>query len=403
MLRCWGIDAAPLPRSQDPGLNLARRAVSEDVCLPMLVTTQDILERVAAPDFDPKREAFFQAQSEGPCRLGMYYMMQRRILDGMGLDEVPMVVLGANFAEGGIGMDMLLTAWSATVAADMLEKLRIHTRPHEAVPGQADEVYNRYLRELCEQTLPEQARLARSRGLWLRTLAGTHIRPLVELLRHAQHDFAAIPRRDFDGDRPLIGVVGEWFVRIHDGANQSVLRKLERAGAETWLAPASEFFSYSIYVEKLLAGDRFLDTGDKADRSLARLRSLLTRLAMRDEHHLFAATLPYLHGREDIGPQEIIELGARYVHPSFGGEPICSMGKARDFWRRGLDGIVNVIPFNCMPGNAVSMLSHAFRRDHDSIPFLNLDYDGFVDASRDAKIAAFMSQVKERRAARKRL
>jgi predicted nucleotide-binding protein (sugar kinase/HSP70/actin superfamily) len=89
------------------------------------------------------------------------------------------------------------------------------------------------------------------------------------------------------------------------------------------------------------------------------------------------------------------------VHPTFGGEPICSLGKARDFWRRKLDGIVNVIPFNCMPGNAVSMLSHAFRRDHDNIPFLNLDYDGFVDASRDAKLASFMSQVKERRAARR--
>jgi hypothetical protein len=27
------------------------------------------------------------------------------------------------------------------------------------------------------------------------------------------------------------------------------------------------------------------------------------------------------------------------------------------------------------------MLSHTFRRDHDNIPLLNLDYDGFLDAS----------------------
>ena len=79
------------------------------------------------------------------------------------------------------------------------------------------------------------------------------------------------------------------------------------------------------------------------------------------------------------------------------------MGKAEDFARRGLDGIVSVIPFNCMPGNTVTMLSQAFRRDHDNIPFLNLDYDGFVDSGRDAKIVNFMSQVKERRAARREL
>jgi predicted nucleotide-binding protein (sugar kinase/HSP70/actin superfamily) len=72
------------------------------------------------------------------------------------------------------------------------------------------------------------------------------------------------------------------------------------------------------------------------------------------------------------------------------------MGKSEDFARRGLAGIVSVIPFNCMPGNTVTALSQALRRRHGNIPFLNLDYDGFVDSSRDAKIVNFMWQVKER-------
>jgi predicted nucleotide-binding protein (sugar kinase/HSP70/actin superfamily) len=401
VFRAWGVDAEPLPRSKDPGMNLARKAISEDVCLPMFVTTQDILERTTAADFDPQREAFFQARSEGPCRLGMYYMMQRRILDKMGLHDVPMVTLGSNATEGGLGLDMLLTAWSAAVAQDMLEKLRLRTRPYEATPGQSDDVYARCLKELCEVALPEMARLMKSATGRLRALVGRHTEPLEDLLRRAQCDFAAVPTREGGADRPLVGVVGEWFVRLHDGANQAVLRKLERAGAETWLSPGSEFFSYSICVGGQLAADRWKDTRDSAELRLALSRALLTRVAMRDEHHLFRATLPYLEEREDVGPKEIIAEGSRYVHPSFGGEPICSMGKASDFWQRRLDGIVNVIPFNCMPGNAVVMLSDAFRQDHDNIPFLNLDYDGFVDSSRDAKIVSFMTQVKERRTARR--
>ena len=401
VLRGWGVNAQPLPRSQDPGLNLARKAISEDVCLPMLVTTQDILERATAPDFDPKREAFFQAESEGPCRLGMYYMMQRRILDKMGLADVGMVALGSSATEGGAAFDMLLAAWGASLSQDMLEKLRLHTRPYEAEPGRTDAVYARYLSELCQQAIPEQARLLKSTRGRLRAFVGSHTDPLADLLHRAQRDFAAVPRRDADEKRPLVGVVGEWFVRLHDGANQSVIRKLERAGAEAWLAPGSEFLSYSICIGGILARERWRDTRDSSDLKLSLTRSILTRVAMRDEHHLFRATLPYLAGREDVGPQEIIEEGSRYVHPSFGGEPICSLGKACDFWRRRLDGIVNVIPFNCMPGNAVVMLSQAFRRDHDNIPFLNLDYDGFVDSSRDAKIVSFMSQVKERSAARR--
>ncbi len=399
-LREWGIDAAALPRSADPGLNLARRAISEDVCLPMLVTTQDMLERAGADDFDARREAFFQAQSEGPCRLGMYYVMQKRILEAGDLGDVDVVTLGNRSADGGLGIGFLLTAWGGLVCHDMLEKMRMHTRPGEAIPGRSDQIYERYLEELCQQVIPAQARLIRSRGGTARVLSGRHTGALEDLLRRAQRDFAAVPRGDGRQGRPLVGLVGEWFVRLHDGANQDVVRRLERAGAEVWLAPASEFFSYSIRISGWLAYHRWRDTRAAADLRMGLSKALLTRAATRDEHHLFEATLPYMAGFDDIGPDEVIGRGSRYVHPSFGGEAICSMGKARDFVARGLDGIVNVIPFNCMPGNTVAMLSHAFRRHHENIPFLNLDYDGFVDASRSAKIASFVSQVKERHAAR---
>jgi predicted nucleotide-binding protein (sugar kinase/HSP70/actin superfamily) len=367
----------------------------------MLVTTQDIMERASAPDFDPTREAFFQGQSEGPCRFGMYYMMQKRILDKAGLGDVGIVTLGNRTTDGGLGMSFLLAAWGGMIAHDMLGKMLAHTRAYEANPGQSDGIYRRHLTELCDVVIPAQRHILGSWRSRLRFLVGRHTEPLADLLRRAQRDFAAVPHLDGAGGRPLIGLVGEWFVRVHDGANQRIIRKLESAGAEVWLAPPSEFFSYCMRISGLLAADRWRDSRAWSDLRTVLHRTLLTSIAMRDEHHLFAASSPYLDGLDDIGPAEIIEKGSRYIHPSFGGEPICSVGKARDFAERSLDGIVNVIPFNCMPGNAVSMLSHAFRRHHDNIPFLNLDYDGFVDASRDAKIISFMSQVKERRAARR--
>jgi predicted CoA-substrate-specific enzyme activase len=399
-LQAWGIDAAPLPRSADPGMNLARRAISEDVCLPMLVTTQDILERVNAPNFDPAKEAFFQGQSEGPCRFGMYCMMQRRILDKMGLQDVDIVALGNRSAHGGLGMDFLLVAWPGFLAHDMLDKMRLHTRPYEARAGTSDTIFEHYLRKACE-LMPHQRRILTSSSGRLRLIAGRHTRALEDLLRRAQRDLAGVPRRTDAEPRPIIGMVGEFFVRIHDGSNQEIIRKLERAGAEVWLAPTTEFFSYCNSIGSLLAADRWEDSRAWEDLRDIFGGRLMSGIAVRDEHHLFTATLPYLDGFDDIGPDELIEAGSRYIHPTFGGEAICSMGKARDFAKRHLDGIVSVAPFNCMPGMTVTMLSQAFRRHHDNIPFLNLDYDGFVDASRDAKIVSFMSQVKERKAARR--
>jgi len=398
-LNAWGANAEVLPRSQDPGLNLARRAISEDVCLPMLITTQDLLERVAADDFQPDEEAFFQGQAEGPCRFGMYYMLQRRILDKMGLEKVGIVTLGSRSADGGLGIKFLLTTWCSLLAHDMLDKMRLHTRPYEMRAGQSDIIFEHYLKELC-RLIPAVGRLIKSIPSALCLVSQKHVEPIADLLRRAQRDFASVPRSDHGEPRPLVGLVGEFFVRIHDGSNQNVVRKLERAGAEVWLAPATEFFAYSNRIAGLLAGERWVDTRAWRDMQAVLVRSLFNRLAVGHEHHIFAAALPYLNGFDDIGPDEVIEEGSHYVHPSFGGEAICSMGKARDFAKRKLAGIVNVAPFNCMPGMTVTMLSQAFRRHHDNIPFLSLDYDGFVDSSRDARITSFMSQVKERAAAR---
>lgn len=393
VMQAYGIRAEALPRSPDVGLGLARRAISEDVCLPALMTTEDMLYRVNQPDFDPNKEAFFQGNSEGPCRFGMYSMLQRRILDKLGLPEVDIVTLGSISEHGGMGRMFALCAWDAFVTHDLLFKMLLRTRPYETQKGRSEELFEEYLQRLI-RLIPEHKRQVESNKIG--TLISTkHLGDFEELLRRAQEDFSGIPRSH--GDRPLVGVVGEFYVRLHDGANQDILRKLEADGAETWLAPATEFFSYANFIGGVLSGDRLKDGGwSRQELSEWVARAVNVRLAAKAEHVLYHASLPFLKDCEDIGPGEVISEGSKYVNYNFGGEAICSMGKSEDFAKRGLAGIVSVIPFNCMPGNTVTALSQSLRRRHNNIPFLNLDYDGFVDATRDSKITSFMWQVKER-------
>lgn len=392
-LRAYGVNAWALPRSPDAGLNLGRRAISEDVCLPALMTTEDMLHRIEQPDFDPKSEAFFQGNSEGPCRFGMYSMLQRRILDKIGHQDVNIVTLGSISAHGGLGTMFALAAWDAIVTHDLLFKMVTRVRPYEVVKGEADALFEECLQKL-ENMIPAHKERVESRKF--SALTNTrHLDEFEELLRRAQEDFMRIPRRR--QDRPLVGVVGEFYVRLHDGANQDIMRKLEAEGAETWLAPMTEFFAYANFIGNKLSGDRLKDGGINMTELKDYVGSWLNaRLAAKDEHALFHASLPFLEGYEDIGPGEVIGEGSKYVDYNFGGEAICSMGKSEDFVKRGLAGIVSVIPFNCMPGNTVTALSQELRRRHGNIPFLNLDYDGFIDSGRDAKIVNFMWQVKER-------
>jgi len=398
VLRAYGVNADVLPRSTDPGMNRARKAISEDVCLPALMTTEDMLLRIEAPDFDPAKEAFFQGNSEGPCRFGMYYQLQRRILDRLGLKDVDMVTLGSRSEHGGLGTLFSMVAFDGFMAHDLLQKMLHRTRPYEVNAGQSDALFDRCVRKICDMMQEHKRRTQDGFGKWRSIYSTSQLGPLEDLLHLAQADFEAIPK---SGEkRPIVGVVGEFYVRIHDGANQGIVRRIEAYGGEAWLAPATEFFLYACAIDKRFSRERWLDTFRRDYLTDWLAAWVNCTFAAGHEHVLWQASLPFLEGYDDIGPEELIDQGQRYVHYSFGGEAICSMGKGEDFANRGLSGIVSVIPFNCMPGNTVTALSQALRKRHGNLPFLNLDYDGFMDSSRDAKVANFMWQVRERWRAR---
>lgn len=395
--RAYGINARVLPRSPDPALNLARAAIPEDVCVPALYTTEDILYRTRQPDFDPEREAFFQGNAAGPCRYGMYSLLQRRILDKQNLPKVDIATLGARYTGGGLSTSSSLVAWDSLVTHDLIEKMLLRTRPYEANPGDTDALFQRWLDELCAAVKPHRD-LVESLSGKLAIPSGRHLERYRDILRRAQKEFAQVPRRD--EERPLVGLIGEFYVRLHDRSNEDLVRRLERGGAEVWLAPMTEFLGYANRIKSELAGDEYRDT--RCREALRRwvVCGLQDRLAVHDEHHLWEAALPFLEGYDEMTPATLIDKGEEFVHRSFGGEAICSMGKAVDFVGRDADGIVSAIPFNCMPGISVQALSHAMRRRYGNIPFLTLDFDGFADAGRGSRLASFLAQVKERRAAR---
>jgi hypothetical protein len=65
-----------------------------------------------------------------------------------------------------------------------------------------------------------------------------------------------------------------------------------------------------------------------------------------------------------------------------------------EYAEHGFNGIVNIIPFGCMPGTIVSLLLHQFRYDHD-LPVLNVVVEGTKDPSQDIRFEAFSHQCHE--------
>jgi predicted nucleotide-binding protein (sugar kinase/HSP70/actin superfamily) len=70
------------------------------------------------------------------------------------------------------------------------------------------------------------------------------------------------------------------------------------------------------------------------------------------------------------------------------------MGRAVEYAENGFNGIVNIVPFGCMPGTIVSLLLHQFRHDY-GLPFLNFVVEGTKDPSQHIQLEAFYDQCRE--------
>jgi predicted nucleotide-binding protein (sugar kinase/HSP70/actin superfamily) len=103
----------------------------------------------------------------------------------------------------------------------------------------------------------------------------------------------------------------------------------------------------------------------------------------------------YLRNSHEPETEEIIEKASVYLHPSFEGEAILSVGKAIDLKEKGASGVINIMPFTCMPGTIVSAILKRFREENQHFPILNMAYDGQEQTNTLTRLEAFMHQARE--------
>jgi predicted CoA-substrate-specific enzyme activase len=369
-----GMNAEVLAEPDDETLYWGRRYTSGKECFPAIVTTGDMVKRCQQPGFDRDRYAFFMGGSGGPCRFGQYNSLQRLVLDELGFEDVP--IYAPNQASsfytdmGIVGRKFVHLTWRGIVAADVLDKALNETRPYETEPGATDSAYWDSLDDMCEVVR-----------------AGGGLDDLVTALERSRDRFARVPI-DRSREKPIIGLVGEFYVRASRFSNQNVIAQIEALGGEVWAAPVYEWFLYRNFRRDMRARQR--------GHWRLRIKNTLTdRVMKHDEHRLVDTFEGFLRNAHEPATKEVLSYAAPYCHRTFEGEAIMTVGKAVDFAKRGLSGVVSVMPFTCMPGTISHALLKRFRTDYDDIPFLNMVYDGMEQSTANTRLEAFMHQARE--------
>jgi predicted nucleotide-binding protein (sugar kinase/HSP70/actin superfamily) len=389
--RAYGQPAEVMPLADEATLLQGRAFTSGKECLPCAITSGDMLKVIRAEGFDPAKTAFFMPAASGPCRFGMYSCLHRLILKYAGAGDVPVIAPNQDssfyreFTKGIDGSSMgkfMKDIWVSVVGIDLLRKVILHLRPFAVDKSLAQQVYEQSLRQWT-QAVENRADFSSMR----------------RLMASIAENFTVV-KTDGSVQKPMIGIVGEIYVRSHPFANSNIIARLEELGAVCDLASLAEWIYYTNFTRGRMAKRRgqFRDWFTNVFQDYFQRRIEKT-LAEPLEKMLGKSGLRSRFGEVGLAEglmEHVIELARPYLHHSFEGEAILSIGKMVEYHHQGFGGVVNVMPFSCMPSTIVSTQTMRISADCADMPILNLSFDGQEDSTLTTRLEAFVEQVRQR-------
>jgi predicted nucleotide-binding protein (sugar kinase/HSP70/actin superfamily) len=189
-------------------------------------------------------------------------------------------------------------------------------------------------------------------------------------------------------DRPIIGIVGEFYTCMNDWSNNDIIREFESLGAEVRLGPTTT--DYLVYFNEVYPAAHF-----SRGKYPAALYYYLRRFpfmywkkrieqVMKDE--LRDCRIPRV--------EDVVTLAAPYVSDDIDPVVTVNVAKAKNYALQGCSGIANLVILNCLYGTVSTAIYRGIHKEHNRIPVLNMIYDGLKQTNAKTRIEAFVHQSK---------
>ncbi|MFC1927674.1 acyl-CoA dehydratase activase [Chloroflexota bacterium] len=368
-LKSVGLDARVLPEPDEVSEEIGRRYVSGKECHPYLLTTGDLVKMTQLEDFDPDRAAFLMLNFDGSCRLSQYALSQKLVLKRLGLGHIPVVAPVTSIRHDEctelFGLQWAEAIWKGWLATDVLLKKLLHVRPYEVNKGESDRVYT--------QTIEETASGIMNGKFW-------------EALDRSIAAMDEIPTKN--EDRPIIGIVGEFYTCMNSWSNNYIIQEFESLGAEARLGPTTT--DYLVYFNEVYPETHF------------------SRRKYFSALYYYLRRFPFVHWKGKIEGmtkdglpdcriprvEDMITLAAPYVSDDIDPVVTVNVAKAENYAVQGCSGIANLIILNCLFGTLSTAIYRGIQKEHNRIPVLNMIYDGLQQTNAKTRIEAFIHQAK---------
>jgi len=384
------------------GLSLGKQFTSGKECFPCQVTLGDILHHLQqekkrlGSTFSPANYVYFLPEADGPCRFGMYNKMQRLILDRFdGFADVPIVYLSTRnaYATESImpperSSIFRRLSFVAMVIADVMDRTVWRVRPYELRTGITD--------SFMQQALDTMIATIEAVG---ESLDFNRLYRLLEDIVMTARTFID----PYQPRRPIIGMIGEIYLRHHPDSNQDLIRRLEKFGGEVVDASCAEWINFVAFERTRKLRRRWIEQWREGNFN--DLRGITRRLISHQTEKLYQQWRQgqvYRTARQhlNIAADHSIKAVERRLERNrlfsfdIGTEAALSIGGALEYAHHGYNGVVNVFPFTCMPSTICSAILKPLLHTR-KIPYIDTAYDGTTQPNREAALRTFMYQAKQ--------
>ncbi|MDY0015505.1 MAG: acyl-CoA dehydratase activase-related protein [Bacteroidales bacterium] len=234
LFQIMGYKLINLPPADAEAAEIGLKYANNDICYPATLVVGSIIKAMQSGNYNPNEIAIGITQTGGQCRASNYIALIKTALISAGYDNIPVisVAFGKDMMNEQPGFKLKLRgnisiALFALLYTDCISKLYYASVVREKVKGVAKKLQKKYI------------------DLAMPCILQRSTKGLKKLFKQAISEFdAVIEHKD---NIPIIGVVGEIYVKYNSFSHKNVLEWLSSEGVEV-VAPSMYNFFINSFV-----------------------------------------------------------------------------------------------------------------------------------------------------------
>lgn len=348
-----------LPMADQADAETGLRYANNDICHPATLVVGSIVNALQSGRFNRDETAVIITQTGGQCRASNYYALIKNALVAAGYSDIPVVSLatGAGISNVQPGFEIAWRKIARTVVAvmlyaDCIAKLYYASAVRETQAGAAKRLRGGYI----EAALPIVGR--------------GDTKALKALLQKAVDDFTAIT--DAHKRTPVIGLVGEIYVKYNSFSHKGVVDWLVQQGIEVVPPAISGFFTTSFankHINRRLNIKREKQPLWFTDLMYGYIDRCAKKCDKICARHPFYKPFVNIFDYAKLSEQ-VISGAADFGEGWFLPGEICHLAE------NGVQNVVSLQPFGCIANHIISKgIEKRIKQVYPQLSLLFLDFD----------------------------